>query len=395
MALLPRRKKQRRFRAPRFQGLFRRNSEAACFAGNRVELFRNGGEFLMALLDSCRNASSSICLEFYTFRNDAIGREFADILREAASRGVEVSVIYDYFGSIETPSAFFRMMEKEGVRCLAFNPPTFRRGLHWLDKRDHRKIVVIDGRIAFTGGLNIADEYAGFGDCRYRWRDVGMRIEGPAVAELQRLFQESWESEGGAPLDMARYLPPLAEVGEGRVLIVNGGPHHTRSFIRSAFRLAIAGATDNVRILNPYFIPGPRVIRSLLRAAAQGVKVQLVLPAISDVPLVRLVSKGFYAPLLKGGIELYERQGTVLHAKVMLIDDDWAVIGSANLDHRSFHRNYEVNVIVDSADFGRQVGEMFAADLARSRRVTMDDIARRGLLERFLEKLLTPFSRFL
>lgn len=395
MALLPRRKKQRRFRAPRFLGLFRRNSEAAYFAGNRVELYPTGGEFLFALLEACRKASSSICIEFYTIRHDSIGREFAEALCEAATRGVEVSVLYDYFGSIETPSGFFRQMERSGVRCLAFNPPAFKRGIHWLDKRDHRKIAVIDGTVAFTGGLNIADVYAAFGDCHYKWRDVGMRIEGLAVAELLRLFRESWESEGGMPLDLARYSPSLEQAGEDRVLIVNGRPHHTRSFIRSAFRLAIAGATDSVRVLNPYFIPGPRVIRSLLRAAAQGVRVQLVLPAISDVPLVRLVSRGLYATLLKGGIELYEREGTVLHAKVMLIDNDWAVIGSANLDSRSFHRNYEVNVIVDSADFGRQVGEMFSADLARSRRVTMDDIARRSFFERFLEKLLTPFSRFL
>jgi cardiolipin synthase len=187
-----------------------------------------------------------------------------------------------------------------------------------------------------------------------------------------------------------------AEPGKGaKVMIVSGGPHHNRSFIRSAFRMAIAGAADSVKILNPYFLPGPRVLRSLLRAAERGVRVQLVLPAKSDVPLVSLLSRSTYGLLLKGGIEIYERKGTVLHAKVMLIDDYWGVIGSANLDQRSFHRNYEVNVIVDSREFGWQMAGMFADDLALSRRVLLEEHERRGLFVRVMERLCAPVSWFL
>jgi len=178
-------------------------------------------------------------------------------------------------------------------------------------------------------------------------------------------------------------------------MVVNGGPHHTRSIIHSAFRMAIAGAAESVRIINPYFVPGPRVVRSLLRAAARGVRVQLILPAKTDVPLVRLVSRSYYSQLLKGGIEIFEREGTVLHAKLMLIDESWAVVGSANLDQRSFHRNYEVNLIVDNPAFGRQVAEMFGEDLAKSRRIVIAEHERRGFFLRILEWLCGPISWFL
>ncbi|HEX9023802.1 MAG TPA: phospholipase D-like domain-containing protein, partial [Geobacteraceae bacterium] len=314
----------------------------------------------------------------------------------AAGRGVEVCLIYDYVGCFDTPGSYFKHLQKSGVRCLPFNPPPFRKGIAWFDKRDHRKMVVIDGESAFVGGINIGLEYSGDGENPDRWRDMGMRIDGPAAGELRRLFRANWKDEGGElPPARDEGGEPAAAAGDAEVLIVNGGPHHSRSLIRSAFRMAIAGASDSVKVLNPYFVPGPRVIRSLLRAAARGVRVQLVLPAKSDVPIVRLVSRSHYTPLLKGGIEIYEREGTVLHAKVMLIDDCWSVIGSANLDQRSFHRNFEVNVIVDSADFGGQVAEMFSTDLARSRRIVMEEHERRGWLVRLLERFCAPVSWFL
>jgi cardiolipin synthase len=258
-------------------------------------------------------------------------------------------------------------------------------------------MAVIDGRTAFIGGLNIGDEYAGYGESPERWRDMGIRIDGPAATGLEQLFLESWQEQGGAAAAGAHLVEPPPAAGEkgAKVMVVSGGPHHNRSFIRSAFRMAIAGASKNIKILNPYFLPGPRVLRSLLRAAGRGVLVQLVLPAKSDVPIVSLLSRASYAPLLRGGIEIFERKGTVLHAKVMLIDDCWAVIGSANLDQRSFHRNYEVNVIVDSREFGREVAGMFAEDLARSRRVLLEEHERRGFIVRLMEWFCAPISWFL
>ncbi|WP_054693437.1 cardiolipin synthase [Geotalea toluenoxydans] len=395
MSLIRRKRKYRIFRTPRFFNMFRRNTDAAASRGNRVELFRNGEEFFSALFQAIGQAEKVICLEFYLIRDDNTGRALADAVLQAAERGVKVYLLYDYIGCFDTPGAYFRGLEKGGIVCCPFNPPTFSKGIGWFDKRDHRKIVVIDGRTAFTGGLNIGDEYAGCGEDFDRWRDVGIRLEGPAVLELNRLFRENWHRERSTIPEGCADPYLLNSAGEDEVFIVNGGPHHNRSFIRSAFRMAIAGASESIVIANPYFVPGPRVIRSLLRAVGRGVQVRLILPAKSDVPIVRLVSRSYYASLLKNGIEIYERQGTILHAKVMIIDSCWSVIGSANLDQRSFHRNYEVNVIVDSPSFGAQVSQMLMADLARSKRIVLAEHEQRGWLVRMMERVCAPVSWFL
>lgn len=394
---LIRQKKKRDFpRTGRFLGRFRRNTAATVTQQNAVELYPNGGEFFPELFASLRAARRTICLEFYIVRDDNLGREFASLLIDAARRGVKVSLLYDYIGSFDTPAQFFRQLGDAGVACRAFNPPPFRRGLTWFDKRDHRKIAVIDGTTAFAGGINIGDEYAGFGESRNRWRDVGLRLRGPAAVALQKLFCESWHGEAGVtPPGCDAIASKAPKTGDATVHIVSGGPHHNRSYIHNAYRLAIGGASQSIIIANPYFLPGPRVIRSLLKAVRRGVRVHLILPAMSDVPLVSLLSRGTYSPLLKGGIEIYERQGTVLHAKVMLIDGCWSIIGSANLDHRSFHRNFEVNVIVDGKGFGNQVAEMLAGDLEMSRRVLLDEHERRGWFVRLLERLVQPISWFL
>lgn len=375
--------------------MFRRNTEAAASKGNSVELYRNGAEFFAALFQSIHNAEKIICLEFYLIRDDRTGQDFAGAINKAAARGVKVYLLYDYIGCFDTPGSYFRELERNGIICCPFNPPTFKKGIGWFDKRNHRKIAVIDGRIAYTGGLNIGEEYAGHGESFNRWRDVGIRLEGPAVSELNRLFRESWHRERATIPQGCADILLQHDPGHDEVLIVNGGPHHNRSFIRSAFRMAIAGASESIIIANPYFIPGPRIIRSLLRAVGRGVRVSLILPAKSDVPIVRLVSKTYYSSLLKNGIEIFELEGTMLHAKVMIIDSCWSVIGSANLDQRSFHRNYEVNVIVDSPSFGGQVLDMLKNDLARSKRIVLAEHEQRGLLIRVMERLCEPVSWFL
>lgn len=378
----------------RFFARFWRGTEASFTQGNRLSLLRTGPEFFTDLYAALETATSSICLEFYIVREDATGRRLAECLCRAVERGVKVYFLYDYLGSFDTPAGFFRALEANGIRCAAFNPPPFRRGLRWFDRRDHRKIVVIDGRIAYAGGLNIGDEYAGVVENSRPWRDLGMRLEGPAARELAQLFRDNWQEETET-LPAQGSLPDPSAEGADAVAIVNGGPHHNRSRIRAAFLLGIADASESLRIETPYFVPGPRFVRAMLRAARRGVRVQLILPALSDVPLVRLVNRSSYATLLKGGIEVYEREGTILHAKVMLIDSDWAVIGSANLDQRSFHRNYEVSVIVASAEFGRQVEALLTEELACSRPIVLSEHEQRGWRIRLLERLLAPLSWFL
>ena len=395
MTPLRRKRKRLLFQTARFFDFFRKNTEAVSSLGNRATLYRFGSDFFPALLEAIPEAVSSVCLEFYTVCDDETGRRVADALLSAAGRGIRVYLLYDYIGCFDTPAAFFRKLARGGVHCTAFNPPSFSRGIGWFDKRDHRKVAIIDGRRAFTGGINIADVYSGFGTGQTRWRDVAIRIEGEAVEELLRLFCETWQGETGTLPACCAPVPGEGEPGDAKVLIVNGGPHHKRSFIRSAFRVAIAGASESVTIASPYFIPGPRVLRSLLRAAGRGVQVRLLLPHKSDVPLVCLVSRSYYGQLLSGGVEIFELDCAVLHAKVLLIDDSWAMVGSANLDQRSFHRNYELNVVVDSRDFGAQVAEMLEGDLGGARRIVSHEHERRGWSVRFLERLFTPVSWFL
>jgi len=395
MTSVRRKRKQLLLQTARFFDFFRRNTEAASFLGNRTTLYRYGSEFFPPLLEAISQANSSVCLEFYTVCDDETGQIVADALVAAAGRGVRVFLLYDYIGCFDTSAAFFKRLIKGGVACCAFNPPPFSRGLAWFDKRDHRKVAIIDGSCAFTGGLNIADVYSGFGKDPVRWRDVGIRLEGAAVLELLRLFCVFWQEECGEFPEGCVPCPAPEVAGDAKVMVINGGPHHKRSYIRSAFRLAIAGASESVTIASPYFIPGPRVIRSLLRAVGRGVQVRLLLPHKSDVPLVRLVSRTCYAQLLRSGIEIFELDSAVLHAKVLLIDGSWTMVGSANLDQRSFHRNYELNVVVDSPDFGAQVGEMLDTDLLGARRIVLGEHERRGWSVRLLERLFTPVSWFL
>ena len=376
----------------RFFARFRRSTDANFSQGNRIVLLRSGREFFLDLFAALEEATAFICLEFYIIRADQTGRQLAEILQRAVQRGVKVELLYDYIGSFDTPSSYFSALEKHGIRCAAFNPPPFRNGLSWFDKRDHRKIAVIDCRLAYAGGLNIGDEYAGIDSAR-SWQDMGLRLEGPAALELHQLFSENWQEASSLLSHPGICSPaPAPAAGDAAVAIVSGGPHHNRSRIRAAFLLGMASAGTNIRIETPYFLPGPRFIRAMLRAVRRGVTVEIILPARSDVPLVRLVNRSYYAVLIKGGVKVYERQGTILHAKVMLIDSSWAVVGSANLDQRSFHRNYEVSVIVASPEFGRQVEELFSAELACSRPILLLEYERRRWLVRWLEWLLLPLN---
>lgn len=377
----------------RFFARFRSSTEANFSFGNRVLLLSTGADFFSDLFAALAAAKTSISLEFYIIRADRTGSRLAVLLQEAVQRGVRVDLLYDYVGCFETPSSYFAALKANGIRCAVFNPLSLRKGLHWFDRRDHRKLAVIDSCLAYVGGLNVGDEYAGV-DPECCWRDLGIRLEGPAALELQSLFAENWQEA----TDAAAAAPITASAPDfdnAAVAIVSGGPHHASSRIRAAFMLGMAGARENIRIQTPYFVPGVLIIRGMLRAVRRGVDVEVILPSRSDVPLLRLVNRSYYNVLLKGGVKVYERQGTILHSKVMLADSAWAMVGSANLDQRSFHRNYEVNVVVANAEFGRQIAAVFAAERKCSRLMLIDEHERRSWLVRFLEWLLMPIAWFL
>jgi len=380
----------RLFRHIRFVG------RPVTYRRNRVALLPDGPHFFQALFSAIRSAEHYILAEYYLIRNDATGAAFAAELAEAHRRGVKVFLIYDYIGCVETPSAYFRNLVRQGIEPVPFNVPSFKRGIHWFDKRDHRKMTVIDGKQAFLGGFNIGDEYAGPVPSPDNFRDVGLSITGNAVRELVSIFAETWQMERNEP-------PPIPDSGKetishpgkANIIFVSGGPHHRRSYIRSAFLAAITSASESVSIVTPYFVPGPRIIRSLLRAVRRGVRVRILLSAKSDVPLMRIIGRSYYSALLKEGIEICELERELLHAKVMLIDEERTVIGSANLDQRSFHRNFEINGIIDNSTFGRQIARMLAHDFRESRSVSLEDHERRGRLSQLLERLVTLFAWFL
>ncbi|MDD5171375.1 MAG: phospholipase D-like domain-containing protein, partial [Syntrophales bacterium] len=366
---------------------------------NRVVLFDDGRTFFHAMHAALHSAERFILVEYYMIRNDATGEAFAAELAGAAMRGVRVFLIYDYIGSIETPLSFFKIMVRQGIELIPFNVPSLSRGLRWFDRRDHRKLTVIDGSLAFLGGINIGDEYAGAAESTHRFHDIGFSISGSSVHELVSIFSETWLMERGElpripPAVSNESLPPR-EQGTGTVEIISSTPHHRRSYIRNAFVVNIATAAKEILIATPYFIPGPRIIRSLLRTARRGVNIRLLLPARSDMPLVRLLGRSYYGALLRKGIDIFEMTHEILHAKVMLIDGKRAIIGSANFDQRSFHRNFEINLVIDHEAFGRQLQMILLQDFKNSRRISLADHEQRGVMSRLLEKLIDLFGWFL
>lgn len=365
---------------------------------NCVELFPDGRQFFVALFAAIRSAQSTILLEYYIIHNDHLGASLAHELAAAIERGVTVRLIYDYIGCLDTPAAYFKNLATVSVKLLPFNVPSFKRSIHLFDQRDHRKMTIIDGTLAFLGGFNIGDEYAGCVANEKSFRDVGFSMCGDAVGELEAIFHETWQWErnrGGARAGVKLSRQHCGKVGDAAVNIISGGPRQRRSYIREAFQVNIAAAAEEILIATPYFVPGPRIIRSLLRAVRRGVRVRLLLPARSDVPLVLLLGRSSYTTLLRGGIEIYELEREILHAKVMLIDAERTVIGSANLDQRSFHRNYEINCMVDNMAFGSQIRTLLLEEIEVARPVELDIHEQRGMVVRIVEKFVGLFGWFL
>jgi len=388
-------------RFPRFVRLLRRLRPLelpVTHRHNSVELFKGGRRFFEALFAAIRAAEHTILLEYYLIHDDRIGGELARELAAAVQRGVTVKLIYDYIGCLDTPASYFKKLSKQGVKLLPFNVPSFKRGFYGFDKRDHRKMTIVDGTLAFLGGFNIGDEYAGSLAGKLSFRDLGFSIRGEAVGELEAIFHETWNGErdeGAVRVAVERPRHSGSKVGDAAVNIISGGPRQRRFYIREAFQVNIASAAEEILIATPYFVPGPRIIRSLLRAVRRGVRVRLLLPARSDVPLVLLLGRSSYATLLRGGVEIFELEREILHAKVMLIDAERTVIGSANLDQRSFHRNFEINCLVDNIQFGGQIRALLLEEIDGSRPVELDVHERRGFLIRIMERVVSLFGWFL
>jgi cardiolipin synthase len=369
-------------------------------AGNKVTLLFDGPATMREMIASVRAARSTINLETYIFDQDPIGLEFANLLIEKRSEGVIINVMYDSVGTLGTPQEFFDRMKAAGIAMLPFNPvnPARRPGRWELNNRDHRKVLVVDGKIAFTGGINISSTYANSSFFRSRqkpqkngnqkvgWRDTHIKIEGPAVATLQWSFVNNWVRQAGGELPRADYFPPLAAAGDKIVRVLATEPDHESSIYKSLL-LAINEAKKSIHITAAYFVPDDQVVDALRAAAKRGVDVKLVLPGVSDHSLVFHAGQAFYDELLESGVKIYQLQVAVLHAKTAVIDSAWSTIGSANIDRRSFIHNYELNVVVMDPEFAQAMESAFNEDLRDSTQVTLEQWRGRPMMDRFKEWL--------
>ncbi len=363
--------------------------------GNRADLLVDGPRSFAALADAIRGARERIDLESYEFDQQA-GSEFADLLLAARARGVEVNLIHDAWGTIDTPAAVFDRLRQGGVRVLEYNPlaPNSRVPLD-INRRDHRKLLCVDGRIAITGGVNISRVYQnppgqnppgqhGADPDDEAWRDTDVRIEGPVVTQFERFFVETWREQHGSPIDMPRSTPATAP-GDLLIQAIDGAPGDGRPLIYRTLLAAIALSHRSVHLTTGFFAPTPDLARALAAAARRGVDVQIVVPARSTSSAAVQAGRGQYEDLLEAGVHIHERLHRILHAKTAVIDGAWSAIGSSNLDWRSVVWNNEIDAIILGAGFGAQMEAMFARDVAASRTIDPAAWRRRSLGERIDE----------
>jgi cardiolipin synthase len=349
---------------------------------------------MASMMEAIGAAKDHINLETYIFDQDPVGIQFAELLMARQRAGVQVHVIYDAIGTIGTPQVFFDAMRDAGVRLVAFNPinPLKLTGPWSPNNRDHRKILVVDGKIAFTGGVNISSTYANSSLFRSKsrtsakvgWRDTHLRIEGPAVATLQWEFLNSWANQVAPALSDSNFFPKLAAAGNHLVRILASGPDGDQD-IYAAYILAINAAVKSVHITCAYFVPDVQILNALTQAARRGVEVKIILPGVMESGLVFYAGHSFYTEMLASGIRLYELQIAVLHAKTAVVDRTWSTVGSTNIDTRSFLHNYEINAVVFDGAFGEALESAFEEDLRFSTEVTQAQWAQRPLSDRLKE----------
>ena len=367
--------------------------------GNHVTLIKDGPATYRAMFAAIRKAKDHINLETYIIEDDEIGRKFSDLLIEKQGQGVQVSVLYDSAGSINTPRAFFERLEASGMRTLEFNPinPLAGKNKSWLDHRDHRKLLIVDGRMAFLGGVNISSVYSGGsaprakpvksaeGKKKVPWRDTHVQIEGPVVAEYQKLFLETWEKQKGEPLAGGHYFPQIANTGKDIVRAIGSAADEPYSRIYVTLVSAINSAETSIYLTNAYFVPDPQLLAALKEAAQRGVDVRILLPGQTDFWAVFHAGRSHYTELLKAGVKVYERQGALLHSKTALVDGVWSCIGSTNLDWRSFVHNNEVDAVILGDSFAQQLQAMYDDDLKESKIIDLKQWRKRSVFLRMKE----------
>jgi cardiolipin synthase len=372
--------------------------------GNKVTLLGDGPATYAAMFKIIQNAKDHINLESYIIEDDETGRKFADLLLQKQASGVRINVLYDGMGSINTPAAYFQRLRDGGIQVVQFNPLTdLPTGENLgMVHRDHRKILIADGKAAIIGGINISEVYSSSPGKRkkkptapVRWRDTDIQIEGPAVAELQKLFFDTWQKQKGPVLSGHHYFPDLKEAGKDLVRVIGSTPGETTRIPFVMYVSAITFAEHSIHLTNSYFIPDDQIVEALTDAARRGVDVKIILPGITDSKLALYAQRHHYSGLLKSGVKIYEHSTALLHAKTAVVDQVWSTVGSTNLDILSLLNNDEVNAVILGNDFAVEMEKMFANDLANSRQIKWEEWKKRPLLPRLREWFVNLFGRWL
>ena len=356
-------------------------------SGNRYRVLVNGDRIFPAMLAAIRGARETIDFETYIYWSGTIGKEFADALAERARAGVRVHVLLDWVGSQKMDDALVSEMKSAGIEMQKYHPP------HWshlgrLNNRTHRKLLVVDGRIGFTGGVGIADKWAGDAQDADHWRDTHFQVEGPVVAQMQAVFMDNWIKTTGSVLHGADYFPSLAPVGEGSAQVFSSSPSGGSASMELMYLMSITAAKRTIRLSSSYFVPNELAVRTMVEAMQRGVKLQIITPGEhTDTETVRAASRARWGELLAAGAEIYEYQPTMYHCKVMIVDEFMVSTGSTNFDDRSFRLNDEANLNIYQREFALDQAKIFDADLARSRRITLAEWQARPMHEKVLEHL--------
>jgi cardiolipin synthase A/B len=359
-----------------------------------VEVLTNGPSFYPAELEAIRNAGKSVNLEAYIFQKGEIAKQYVDAMAERARAGVRVNIVLDAFGSAGTDKSFLAPLLDAGGKLGWYNGPRWYRLMH-MDNRTHRELLIVDGRIGFIGGAGIADQWYKGVKGKPRWRDSYVTIEGQAVSNLQSTFAENWLSVSGELLTGDEYFPKIQNEHPLVTTVINSTPTvggSTRA--RILFQLLLASAQQSISITTPYFLPDHSLMRELCRAIERGIRVRILVPGRkSDHMVTRSTSRAGYGELLKAGAEVYEYQPSMIHAKVLCVDNLWVVVGSTNFDNRSFGINDEVNLAIRDANVATRFGNDMALDLDQSRRISLDEWKHRPVTERATELMGLVFER--
>ena len=355
--------------------------------GNRVQELINGDQIFPAMLAAIRSAQQSITFETFIYWSGDIGSEFAAALSERAKAGVKVHVLIDWVGSAKIDDDFLQKMQASGVQIRKFHQPSWYN-LHRLNNRTHRKLLVVDGKTGFTGGVGIAPQWTGNAQDAHHWRDSHFRIEGPAVAQMQAVFMSNWLKVTGQVMHGENYFPALQALGDSDAQVFSSSPSGGSESMQLMYHLSITAAKDAIDLSSAYFVPDELTTRILTDALRRGVKIRIITPGeIIDTDTVRAASRGSWGPLLKAGAEIYEYVPSMYHCKVMIVDKLLVSVGSTNFDNRSFRLNDEANLNIYDTAFAARQTRIFEDDLEHSRQVSYQQWEARPLKEKMMERL--------